>query len=99
MQTELEQREYCFEQNKALLDPDATGEELQEFNANVKQAKVRAQDEELHRIVRAACDKYDIEQNLNNPHTFAYRQCGRIYPKNLRLAAMQRLMDKYEQDD
>ena len=96
MITDLDRREYCFEKNKALLDPDATGEELQEFNANVKQAKVRAQDEELHRIVRAACDKYDIKQNLNNPHTFAYRAHGRVYPTNLRLEAMQRLMDKYE---
>lgn len=99
LKTDLERREYCFENNKALLDPDASGDELQEFNANVKQARARAQDEEIDKIVRAAVDKADIKQNLHNPHTFAYRCRGRIYPNNIRLAAVQRLMEKYEENN
>ena len=99
MITDLDRREYCFEKNKALLDADATAAELQEFNTNVREARSRGQDEDLYRTVRAACEKFDIKQNLNNPHTFAYRAHGRVYPTNLRLAAMQRLMDKYEQVD
>ena len=98
IKTDLEIQEYCFSENKRLLDADATGAELQEFNANVRQAKIRAQDEELHKIVWAACEKADIKQDLSNPFPFAQRR-GRIYPKNLRPAAAQRLMNRYESID
>lgn len=99
MITETDIREYCFSNNKELLDKDLTGRELQDHNKNVEEYRQRGRDEKLHRIIKDSCEKANIGIDLRNATRFAKRLCGRIYPPKLKYEAMARLLLKYGEED
>ncbi len=99
MITETDIREYCFNNNKALLDKDLTGQELQDHNKNVREYQERSRNELLHKIVKDSCEKADISIDFNNATRFAQRLWGIKYPDNLKAEALERLMMKGESVD
>lgn len=99
MITETDIREYCFENNKALLDKDLTGQELQDHNKNVREYQERSRDELLRKIIKDSCEKADINIDFGKATRFAQRLWGIKYPTNLRKEALERLMLKGDIED
>ena len=95
--TDQELREYCFETGQQLLGEDVTVEDLMRHNNNCDHLRMRGQDENIDKLVRGLYDKTNISQDLTGKHEFAMRLCGRIYPEQLRQAAVERLMQKYDE--
>lgn len=99
MITETDIREYCFNNNKELLDKGLTGQELQDHNKNVREYQERSRDERLHKIVKDSCEKADISIDFNKATRFAQVLWGKKYPQNIRKEALERLMMKGEPDE
>ena len=99
MITETDIREYCFNNNKELLDKDLTGQELQDHNKNVREYQERSRDERLHKIIKDSCEKADISIDFSKATRFAQVLWGKKYPDNIRHQALERLMMKGEDDE
>lgn len=95
--TDQELREFCFDTNQQLLAEDVTVDDLMRHNANCDHLRMRGQDEYIDKLVYDLYDKTNISQDLSGKHKFAMRLCGRIYPEQLRQAAIERLMLKYDE--
>lgn len=98
MLTQSDLREYEFTTGQHLLDGSVTGRDLLLHNDNIKHGRMRAQDEQIDALVRGLADKTNIKQRLDGRHTFAMRLHNRKWPDNLRHAAIERLMAKYDKD-
>lgn len=95
--TEQDLREYEWESGRKLLDENATADDLMRHNSNVQSSAARGRDEAIDDMVRGLADKVRHDQDTSGRFLFAMRHHGRKYPDNIRNAAAQFLMTKYEE--